>query len=317
MPLATTRETSAQVRLTSSFVWLLASLLVSSCSKEVPPPPPVKAPPRPVQPKTATGSWRDTYFHVKGEGLHGQAQLRLLVARGVLHLTAVDLPLGTKLEAEGVSYEKKKEFDAEGLQLPLDRRLADAPWAELKPRKSQVGKWTLPPKVDWQIPVTMTVPGFAPLTTTLPEFGISAGLEELFVALARTERSWPDEAKAAAPAAAAWAFNDFEAIGDAEKTRDVRLVVLGQTSANPRTKRCSGYVGAPDFTATSYDVELSLVDRLTKQPLATKKFTGQPSCPRTVVISPGKTPSWAAGPDAEAMRAWVGSQLKPLAKKLN
>jgi hypothetical protein len=298
-------------------VFAVVVLGVSSCSRkeEAPLPPPI-AKPKPVEPKTLTGSWRDTYFHVKGDGLKSEAQLRLLVVGGVLHLTAADLPIGTKLEAEGVSYEKTKEFDTEGLTLSLERRLADASWDELKERKSKVGKWTLPPQVDWQIPVTMTVPGFAPLATTLPAFGISARLEDVFSALARTEKSWPDEVTGPAPAAAAWAFNGFEAMGDAAKTRDVRLVVLGEMTENSRTRRCTGYVGAPDFTATSYDVELQLVDRSSKQPVAKKKFLGQPACPRTVLSGPSNPPAHAEGPDSDVMRGWVLAQLKPLAKTL-
>lgn len=297
---------------------MVVLVLGVSCSKkeEAPPPTVAKPTPKPVEPKTLTGSWRDTYFYVKGEGLKSQAQLRLLVVGGVLHLTAADLPIGTKLEAEGVSYEKTKEFDTEGLTLPLDRRLADASWDELKERKSTTGNWTLPPQVEWQIPVTMTVPGFAPLASTIPAFRIGARLEDLFTALARTEKAWPDEVTGPAPAAAAWAFNGFEAMGDAAKTRDVRLVVLGEMTENTRTKRCSGYVGAPDFTATSYDVELQLIDRLSKQPVAKKKFTGQPACPRTVLSGPSNPPAHAEGPDSAAMRGWVLAQLKPLAKTL-
>lgn len=305
------------MRCVRSSLVIAALMFAPSCSREAPPPPPrVKAVEKPVVPKTASGAWRDSYFNLKGENLKTQAQLRLLVVRGVLELTAAELPVGTTLESEGVKFEKKKELELEGLELPLDRRLADAKWEELKQRPSKTGKWMLPPQVDWQIPVTVTVPGFAPLATTTPPFGPGARLEDVFIALATTERAWPDEVPAATPAAAAWAFNGFEALGKAEKTRDVRLVVLGELTANPRTKKCSGYVGAPDFTATSYDVQLKLVDRLTKQPAASKKFTGQPACPKTVLSGPSTPPAHAEGPDGEAMRAWVLDQLAPLSKKL-
>ena len=106
------------------------------------------------------------------------------------------------------------------------------------------------------------------------------------------------------------------AIGTADKTRDVRMVAIGKPIDNPRTMRCTGYVGAWDFTATSFDLELTILDRVSKQPLATKTFIGQPSCPPTVVSGPGTPPAAHSGPSHKTMIAWVSSQLPSLAKKL-
>ena len=177
----------------------------------------------------------------------------------------------------------------------------------------------MPRRLAWNIPFTLTVPGYEPLTSATPPLQIGARLNDVFIALATTPKTWPGETGAPAgpvPAAAAWTFNGFEALGTAARTRDVRLVVLAEMFANDKTRRCTGYIGAKDFTATSYDVELKIVDRVTKEALVTRRFAGNAACPREVVVGPGMPAAYSGGPDGLGYDRWVRSQLAPLAKKL-
>lgn len=262
--------------------------------------------------KSLTATWGSTgrALTVTGEGLK-RCEVNVYVADATLQVTGRGFPGSSVLVIDGVEV----SLAALGAQkVPLTKRLADLPWAALK-LDLYKGRAILPSKPALNLKAELKVPGFEPFATEVPPLPVTAGLERVFVELATTDKRWPDEVAAPTPAAAAWAFNDFFAMGDAPKLRDVRLVVLGERKDNPRTRKCTGYAGAKDFVAGSYDVELRIVDRLTKAELAKRTFTGQPACPKTVVATNGVA-SWAEGPTRKPMEDWVKSQLKPLSKKL-
>jgi len=258
-----------------------------------------------------------TVLKLEGAGLPRTAELRLMIVGGVLKIHAVDLPLGTIIAIAGREQVVDAEHGVE-LELPIDVQLADEAWETLFGEKGR-NVTRMPPKVDWKLPFTVTLPKHEPLQATLPKIQVGAGLEDVFVALATTPRTWPGESgppAEAAPAAAAWTFNGFKALGTAARVKDVRMVVLGQAIANDKTRRCTGYAGAKDFTATSYDVTLDIVDRFANKSLASKRFAGRLACPRTVVLGPGVDAGHSEGPDGAAMEKWVVSQLGPLARSL-
>lgn len=302
-------------------VLLTASLVLAlGCDKSPPPvvtPPQVAAPPPatppPVAaatPKSLTATWGSTgrNLAVSGEGLK-RTEVSVYISDGALQVSGRGFPGGSVLVVDGVEV----SLAALGRQsVPLHARIATLPWAALKPEPYRKGQTPLP---RLPLPVTLRVPGFVPFETELPALPVGTGLDRFFIELATTGKRWPDEVPASVPAAAAWAFNDFDALGEAPAVRDVRLVVLGERSANTRTRKCSGYAGAKDFIAGSYDVELRIVDRLTRDELAKRVFTGQPACPTAVVATNGVA-SWAEGPPRKVMTDWVASQLKPLSKKL-
>jgi hypothetical protein len=301
----------------SVVVGLVACLGAFACgSEKSAPPAPAKQEPAPPQPKkldpAPTGSWSGISSNLKLErkDLKSGTQIGIVLAGGSLSVTPIKLPIGSVVEVAGTRGEVTKEYGNQ-FDVPMDRAIGDGPWEKLKPS----GKYHLAQKLDWNIPIVVTLPGSEPLRSQLPPMNATVGLDKLFVEMATSSRTWPDDTNGPAPAAAAWTVNGFEAIGTAEKTRDVRLVAIGKQIDNKRTKRCTGYVGAKDFTATSFDLELSIVDRVTKQSLATKTFVGQPSCPQTVVTGPGTPPAAHTGPSHKPMIAWVSSQLPALAKK--
>lgn len=245
-------------------------------------------------------------LRLSGAALPSGAELRVSVVAGKLQLRPVQVPIGTVIEIGTSRFETKRAFDR-ALEVPLEAAIAELPWAQLKPS----GKYGLAPRVDLKLSVALTLPGAETLSTPLPPLVVTTRLEQLFA----PDRTWPgDVATGPAPAAAAWTVHGFEALGTAAKVRDVRFIVSGTKTDNARTRKCSGYIGARDFTATSYDLTLAIVDRQTKQPVATKKFLGQPICPSTVITSAGSVPSHTEGPSMTAMRAWVTSEVTRLAK---
>jgi hypothetical protein len=300
-------------------LYALALCLVA-CSKDPsanPPPAPkataTKPAPPPALRPAPKGTWSkiSSNLHIEDKDLKRPAEIGISLVGGSLSITPMRVPIGSVIEVAGTRGEIKKEHGSQ-FDVPMEGPIGDAPWAKLKP----TGKYGLAEKHDWNVPIVVTLPGREPLRMQLPPMKATVGLEKLFVEMATSSRTWPEEANGPVPVAAAWTVNGFEAIGTAEKTRDVRMVAIGKQIDNARTKRCTGYAGAKDFTATSFDLELSIVDRVTKQPLATKTFTGQPSCPQTVVTGPGTPPAAHTGPSHKTMIGWVSSQLPALAKKL-
>lgn len=305
------------LNLSRSITLLSLSLLGAGCKRPAPtedrqpPPMATSAKPKPA-PEAA---WKDTYFRPKVEGMKAGAELRTMVLAGSLRVDAVYMPSGTRVEVDGLSLtlDDKKPLESE-LKVPLDGRLATLAWDELKPDPKS--KYHSARKMDWKVPLTLTLPGYEPIQTTVPAFVVTTKLDDFFIELANGKRSWPEGANASPPPkAAAWAFGGFMALGDAKQVRDVRFVVVGEMSANERTMRCGGYVGASDFDAGSYDVKIDVVDRVTKQVVATQKFAGQPSCPTTVYVSQGQAPSHSSGPSHEVMQAWVVAQLPRLVRE--
>lgn len=296
----------------------LAALAVTAlvaCERAAPPPPAPRAPPAPPRLKVATGKWASSSanFQVEGPGLKYDARVGIYIADAMYHVTFVELPIGTRLTLDGEVLEAKKELT--NFKLPIDARIADLAWDDLKEKKDPKHGWLLTPKFDWKTPLKLEMPGFEPLESTMPPVTLGAGLHRVFLALS-TGRRWPNEQPGPVPAAAALVMpNGFEALGEAPRVRDVRLLAIAELEPNPRTRRCSGYLGARDFVATSYDVQLAIIDRLTLEVVATRAFTGQPACPKTVVATRGQA-EHAEGPSYPAMKQWVLSQLKPLSKKL-
>jgi hypothetical protein len=301
-------------------VKLYASLVIVAvvgCSKDpsaTPPPEPEVAAPTaaPALRPAPKGMWSSisSILTLTDKDLPYGAQISVILVGGTLSVTPMKLPIGTIVEVAGTRGEVKQDV-GNRFDVSMERAIGDGPWAKLKP----TGKYGLAEKLEWNVPIVVTVPGHEPLQKQLPPMNATVGLEKLFIEMATTPRAWPDDKPGPAPIAAAWTVNGFEAIGTADKTHDVRMVAIGRPIDNPRTKRCTGYIGAADFTATSFDLELSIVDRVTKQTLATKTFTGQPSCPQTVVTGPGTPPGDHSGPSHKTMIAWVSSQLPALAKK--
>ncbi len=294
--------------------------VLAACSKEPsssPPPSPTKSeraepPPAALRPPpNASWSSISSILKLEDKELRPNAQISITLVGGQLRVTTIGIPIGTVIEVAGERGEIAKEH-GNSFTMKMDRAIGNAAWEKLKP----TGKYNLPEKADWDLPITVTLPGREPVREKLPPLHATTGLDTLFNELATTPRTWPDEASGPVPLAAAWAINGFVAIGTADKTKDVRLVVLGTQIPNQRTRRCTGYAGAKDFTATSFDLEVSIVDRVTKQPLATKTFAGQPTCPQTVVTGPETPPGSHTGPSHKTMIAWVSAQLPTLVKKL-
>ncbi len=252
-------------------------------------------------------------LRITGEGLPFGVELHASVIAGKLGLSAHKMPIGTVIEVAGTRFETTQEF-AKPFEVPMEAALADLAWEQVKP----AGKYQLAQPVDLKLVVSITLPGFETLTSPMQPLVVTTRLENVFTAMLSSGSTWPGESATApanpAPPAAAWAFNGFEALGTAPKVRDVRFVVTGAMTPNARTRRCTGYIGARDFTATSYDDELTITDRFTKQVVATKKFPGQPACPSTVITSAGSGPSHAEGPSMTAMRGWVLTEVRRLAK---
>lgn len=302
---------------------VLAVVLLLGCSKSSPPssdtPPPTaaaKVAAAPVAKKPApTGTWApgNSTLRITGDGLPRSIELHPSVIAGKLGLSAHKMPIGTVIESGGVRFETVQTF-AKPFQVPLEATIADLAWDALKPS----GKYQLAQPVDLKLSVSITFPGYETVTLPLKPLVVTTRLEDVYAAMLAAGATWPGES-ASPPAgpiakAAAWAFNGFEALGTADKVRDVRFVVTGTMTPNNRTRRCGGYIGAQDFTATSYDDELTITDRFTKQVVATKKFAGQPACPKTVFTSAGSGPSHAEGPSMTAMRSWVTSEVARLGK---
>lgn len=289
----------------------ISVVFVLGCSSESSSPPPAaSSAPKVVAPapkKSApAGKWMSSTLRLSGADLPSGAELHVSVIAGKLELRPVRVPIGTVLEIGGSRFETKKKFDR-AFEVPLDAALAEIPWAQLKP----ADKHPLGQPVDLELSIALTLPNAETLLSPLPPLLVTTRLDALF----SPDKAWPGEGAAAKPpAAAAWTVNGFEALGTAEKVRDVRFIVTGTKTENTRTRRCSGYLGARDFTATSYDISLSIVDRQTKQPVATKKFQGQPACPSTVITSGRSGPSHAEGPSMAAMRRWVTGEVTRLAK---
>lgn len=297
----------------------LFAVFLGACEKSAPPPPPAPvrvAPMAKPAPKTATWKWSSSGSNLTfaGEGLKYDAAFNLSVADASLHIGALSLPVGSKLTIDGSTFEVTSSVSS--FDFPLDARFGELPWEALKNRNDHKGRPSLPPEGDLKLPVRVELAGFAPIDTTLPKVLLSPGLHRTFLAFTTGEKHWPGEQPGPAPAAAAWTLNDhFDALGTAPLVRDVRLIVVGEMKLNGRTKKCSGYPGVRPFVATSYDLELKIIDRHTREAVARKNFVGQAACPPFVAATNGEA-AHSEGPSYAAMKPWVLSQLGPLSKKL-
>lgn len=281
-----------------------------------PPPPPVAAPAPKPKPKTATWKWGSfaTNLTIAGQGLKYDAAVNMYVSDAALQVGALSLPEGTRITIEGKTLEVSSTNTR--MAVPLDDRIGALEWDQLKNTKDSKGRAILPSQLDLQIAVKVEMPGWEPIEATLPKTSLGAGLQRVFIAFTKEEKHWAGETAGPAPAAAAWTLNDhFEPLGTAPLVRDVRLIVVGEPRLNSRTKKCSGYSGAKDFVATSYDLEVQLIDRVSREVVAKKNFVGQPACPQTIYATNGEA-AWSEGPSYASMQQWVASQLGPVSKKL-
>lgn len=297
---------------------LLFAVMLQACEKPAPPPPPpVTAPPPKPKPKTATGKFSSfgTNLTIAGQGLKYDAAVNMYVSDAALQVGVMSLPEGTKITIEGQTLEVK-QGTGDRMTVPLDDRIGALAWDDLKPGKDAKGRAIVVPQFDLQIPVRVEMPGFEPIEATLPKTSLGAGLHRVFVAFTAGEKHWAGETPGPAPAAAAWTLNDnFEPLGTATLVRDVRLIVVGESKLNSRTRKCSGYAGVKPFVATSYDLEVKLIDRVSREVVAQKNFIGQPACPQTIYATNGEA-AWSEGPSYAAMKQWVTAQLGPVSKKL-
>ncbi|MEM7160526.1 MAG: hypothetical protein AAF799_47255 [Myxococcota bacterium] len=273
-------------------------------------PPPVKLQPAPKTKWTHMGM---AYLRFEVESLPYGAEVRLSLFDGALRLDAIKLPVGTVLECSGLKYEVIDEPKSHQLLVPVDTQLANEKWETF-----QKERFIELVKVDWKIPFTVTLPGYEPVEEVSPPLPASNLIDGRFEQIAQGKSMWPGEDGPPAgevPAAVAWVHGSgFAALGTAGTVADVRFVTTVTAIPNNRTKRCTGYVGAPDFTATAHDETIQIIDRFTREALAEKTFQGRPSCPRSVVSGPNYAPSSDSGPSSKAMKKWVRSKMSKLAR---
>ena len=273
-----------------------------------PPPPQLKP-----APETKWSFMGMGYLRFDVESLPYGAEVRVSLFEGKLKLQAIQLPAGTVIESSGLKYEVTDEPMSHELLVPVDAQLAQEKWETF-----QKERFIALVKVDWKIPFTVALPGYEPVKEVAPPLPIANMINDRFERIAKGEQVWPGEGEpptTEVPAAVAWVHdNGFEALGTADTVADVRFVSTVTETPNDRTKRCTGYVGAPDFTATAHDETVRIIDRFTQQTVAEKTFQGRPGCPRSVVSGPNMAPSSDSGPSGKAMKSWVRGKMKKLAR---
>jgi hypothetical protein len=168
-------------------------------------------------------------------------------------------------------------------------------------------------KVDLDLSVTITLPGFRLLSAKLPAFDVAPSVAALLAQARKSAVRFPGEPEYAGKPRSVVvlgppsAKRDMRVLGPAKQVWDVDWVALERREGEPREKSCGSYPHYVNVVLKMVDSEFEVFDRRLGNAVRHKTFAASDVCPREPLLGPdGSTLAYVSPKDVDR---WLRSEL--------